>query len=189
MNSKRTPTYTETDSWDAKTFKALFDAHYQRLVLFANSFLLDTAASEDIVQTIFLTLWQRGESLSLTSIKSYLYRAVRNRCLNEIRHQNVRDTHNLLYVQAMLNVWNDGEDSTQLLHELTQAVAKLPEQVRRTIELRYFHGKSIAETALTLNVSTNTVKTYLKRGRNTLKLSISDVRVKLFFLFVTLLTD
>ena len=183
-------TTNESHLGDEETFKAVFDAHYRRLVLFANSFLLDLSAAEDIVQTIFLNLWQKGfDNKSASSIQAYLYAAVKNRCLNEIRDQNVRDTHNLRYVQAMLNVWEDGEDSQVLLEELKKSISKLPEQVRHTIELRYFQGKSVSETAGILNVSENTVKTQIRRGRATLKLALSEVRLKIFFLLVTLLAE
>jgi RNA polymerase sigma-70 factor (family 1) len=173
-----------------EAFKAIFDAHYQRLVLFADSFLLNTSAAEDIVQTIFTDLWQSGrwQNPSL-AIQAYLYAAVRNRCFNEIRHQNVRDTHNIRYVQAMLNVWDDGEDGAALVEALQKCIRQLPEQVRRVIELRYFQSKSVAETAAILHISENTVKTHLKRGRATLKLTLGDVRIKIFLTLVTLLAD
>jgi RNA polymerase sigma-70 factor, ECF subfamily len=175
---------------DEIAFKSIFDAHYQRLVLFADSFIWNTAAAEDIVQTVFTELWQQGTWKDRTlATQPYLYKAVKNRCLNEIRNQNVRDSHNLRYVQAMLNVWEDGDDSQALLEELKKCICNLPEQVRRTIELRYFHGKSVSETAGILNVSENTVKTQIKRGRATLKLSLSEVRLKIFLLLVTLLAD
>jgi RNA polymerase sigma-70 factor (family 1) len=171
-------------------FKSIFDAHYQRLVLFADSFLLNTAAAEDIVQTVFADLWQQGLWKDRTlAIQPYLYKAVKNRCLNEIRNQNVRDSHNVRYVQAMLNVWEDGEDHQALFEELKKCICNLPEQVRRTIELRYFHGKSVSETADILNVSENTVKTQIKRGRASLKLTLSEVRLKIFLLIVTLLAE
>lgn len=183
-------TIQEGSNLEEGAFKALFDAHYQRLVLFADSFLLDTSAAEDIVQTVFTDLWQRALWKDPAFVvRAYLYTSVRNRCLNEIRNQNVRDSHNLRYVQAMLHVWEDGDDSEALLEELKRGIRDLPEQVRRTIELRYFHGKSVSETADILNVSENTVKTQIKRGRASLKLSLSEVRLKIFLLLVTLLAD
>jgi RNA polymerase sigma-70 factor (ECF subfamily) len=183
-------TYDDEQRRGEDAFKAIFDAHYPRLVLFADSFLLSTSAAEDIVQTIFTDLWQSGrwQNPSL-AIQAYLYAAVRNRCLNEIRHQNVRDTHNIRYVQAMLNVWDDGEDGAAMLEALRRCISRLPEQVRRTIELRYFQNKSVAETAAVLHVSENTVKTHLKRGRATLKLSLGDVRLKIFLALVTLFAE
>ncbi|MBT1689125.1 sigma-70 family RNA polymerase sigma factor [Dawidia soli] len=183
-------TIQEGSNLEEGAFKSLFDAHYQRLVLFADSFLLDTSAAEDIVQTVFTDLWQRALWKDPAFVvRAYLYTAVRNRCLNEIRNQNVRDSHNLRYVQAMLYVWEDGDDGEALLEELKRGIRDLPEQVRRTIELRYFHGKSVSETADILNVSENTVKTQIKRGRASLKLSLSEVRLKIFLLLVTLLAD
>jgi len=175
---------------DEAAFKSIFDGNYQRLVLFADSFLLNTSAAEDIVQNIFADFWQSGIWKNKeVSLKGYLYKTVKNRCLNEIRNQNVRDSHNLRYVRAMLNVWEDGENDHTLLSALTKSLNKLPNQVRRAIELRYFESKSVSETAYILNVSENTVKTQIKRGKNRLLITLSGVRSKIFFMLVTLLMD
>lgn len=180
----------ENNLGDEVTFKSIFDGNYQRLVLFADSILLNTSAAEDIVQNIFADFWQSGIWKNrAASMKGYLYKTVKNRCLNEIRNQNVRDTHNLRYVWAMLNVWENGEDDHILLEELKKSIIKLPEQVRRTIELRYFESKSVSETANILNVSPNTVKTQIQRGKNQLFIALSEVRSKVFFALVTLLID
>lgn len=155
---------------DSDRFKLLFDAYYRKLVIFADSFLLNTAAAEDIIQSIFADVWQSGVwKNSSISIQSYLYTAVKNRCLNEIRNRNVKDTHHLQYVHAMLNVWENDESDDALLEELKKCVAALPAQVRLTIELRYFEGKSVTETANILQVSPNTIKTQIKRGRANLR--------------------
>lgn len=156
---------------DSDRFKLLFDTHYRKLVIFANSFVLNLAAAEDIIQTVFVEIWQNGAWKSESiSIKSYLYTAVKNRCLNEIRNVNVKDAHNLQYVQAMLDVWEDGErEDDDLMTELRKCIELLPAQVRRIIELRYFEGKSVSETASILRVSPNTIKTQIKRGRANLK--------------------
>jgi RNA polymerase sigma-70 factor (ECF subfamily) len=155
---------------DSDRFKLLFDTYYRKLVIFADSFLLNTPAAEDIIQTIFVDIWQSGVWQNETvSIQSYLYKAVKNRCFNEIRNRNVKDSHNLQFVQAMLNAWEDDESDDQLIEELRKSIASLPGQVRCIIELRYFEGKSVAETANILKVSPNTIKTQIKRGRANLK--------------------
>jgi len=177
-------------SRDTARFKLLFDTYYRKLVVFADSFLFNQQAAEDIVQSIFVDIWQsdiwQNESVA---IHSYLYKAVKNRCLNEIRNRNVKDSHNLQYVQAMLNVW-EGDEDDALMDELRKSVASLPSQVRRIIELRYFEGKSVSETATILKVSTNTIKTQVKRGRANLKEHFDDLGLKnIFLLLVTHLMD
>jgi len=155
---------------DSERFKLLFDTYYRRLIVFADSFLLNTPAAEDIIQTIFVEIWQSGIWKSeAVSIQSYLYKAVKNRCFNEIRNRNVKDSHNLQYVQAMLNVWDKDDSDDQLIEELRKSIALLPSQVRLIIELRYLEGKSVSETANILKVSPNTIKTQIKRGRANLK--------------------
>jgi RNA polymerase sigma-70 factor (ECF subfamily) len=96
--------------------------------------------------------------------------------------------HDLRYVQAMLNVW-EGGDEEMLLEELRKCVSKLPNQIRRIIELRYFEGKSVIETASILKISPNTVKTQIKRGRAQLKVSLSHSSIKIFLALVTHLID
>jgi RNA polymerase sigma-70 factor (family 1) len=166
---------SNNNTHDSDRFKLLFDAYYKKLVLFADSLLLNTAAAEDIIQTVFVEVWQSGTwKNESVSIQAYLYTAVKNRCFNEIRNRNVKDSHNLLYVQAMLNVWEEGDRDDALLDELRKCIAALPRQVRSVIELRYFEGKSVSETADILQVSLNTIKTQIKRGRASLKQRLSS---------------
>jgi RNA polymerase sigma-70 factor, ECF subfamily len=177
-------------SKDLDSFKSVFDTYYKNLVVFAESYLLNRAAAEDVVQTVFEYIWQRDTWRDpAISIRAYLYTAVKNRCINEIRHRNVKDVHDLRYVQAMLNVREDSGDHELLQDELRKCISTLPTQIRRIIELRYFEGKSVIETASILKISPNTVKTQIKRGRAHLKVSLLDVKVKIFLLLVTHLID
>lgn len=175
---------------DAAGFKLLFERYYNSLLIFANSFLLNDSAAEDIIQTIFVEVWQNGVwKKDQLALQGYLFAAVRNRSLNEIRNRKVKDTHDLRYVQAMLNVFDEGEMEEQLVIELKKRIAELPRQVKHIIELRYFEGKSVSETAEMLNISPNTVKTQVKRGRASLKIALLGIKLKIFFLFVTPFMD
>ena len=67
-------------------FKNFFDKHYKELVVYANGFLFDKDASEDIVQEIFIYIWEHANKLNIeTSLKGYLYTMVRNRCFNYLK--------------------------------------------------------------------------------------------------------
>ena len=75
-------------------FSHLFMAYYKDLVMFAGSYLGERNISEDVVQSVFLKVWNDRESLIIeTSFKSYLLASVRNSCLDEIRHRYVVREH------------------------------------------------------------------------------------------------
>lgn len=79
---------------DALAFSHLFMTYHKDLVLFAGTFQLSQSDCEDIVQTLFLKLWNEREQLTIkTSLTSYLLKAVKNSCLDEIRHQAVVRQH------------------------------------------------------------------------------------------------
>ena len=64
---------------DEQALKCLFEAHYESLAKFAKSYLFDTEQSRDLVQTVFVKVWENANNISIHSgIKNYLIRAVRN---------------------------------------------------------------------------------------------------------------
>lgn len=77
-----------------EAFATLFRKYYKDLVLFAGTILREQEVCEDIVQTIFLRLWDNRSRLRIeTSLKSYLLSAVRNSCIEEIRHRKIVSVH------------------------------------------------------------------------------------------------
>ncbi|RZK66086.1 MAG: hypothetical protein EOO85_27340, partial [Pedobacter sp.] len=74
----------------------LFKKLYPRLCDFANYLLKDRDLAEDMAQDAFMVYLEQREEIStnFNAIKSFLYTAVRNSCLNKIRHNNVVDIYN-----------------------------------------------------------------------------------------------
>lgn len=61
-----------------------FKAYYAPLCKYANSFIFDKDLCEDLVQEIFLKIWDKNPDIN-SSISSYLYRAVKNSCINQLK--------------------------------------------------------------------------------------------------------
>ena len=79
---------------DIRAYELLFKAYYQALCNFANSYLNNIAESEDLVQEVFVKIWDKRHELNVTtSIKSYLFQAVKNSCFNHQKHQKVQRKH------------------------------------------------------------------------------------------------
>ncbi|MDR0758393.1 MAG: RNA polymerase sigma-70 factor [Tannerella sp.] len=148
---------------NAQAFSLIFNAWYRDLVLFAGNCLAQQAACEDIVQSVFLKLWSERATLVIdTSLKSWLLRAVRNACLDEIRHRNVVFEHES-YVLSSLRP-DDLVDTenyvlySELQRHLHRALERMPEAYREAFELNRFEGLKYREIAGKLNVSERTVE-------------------------------
>lgn len=82
-------------------FKHLFETYFKKMTLFAEYFLLDRDEAEDIVQEIFVDLWNNASGLfGTTNLKSYLFVQVRNRCFNRLKHLHVEDDYRQWLAEA-----------------------------------------------------------------------------------------
>src|SRR5690606_5494736 len=76
---------------DITTFEMLFRTYYQPLCNYAYSFLHDREDAEEVVQSTFLSVWEKRDALTIrSSVKPYLYAMVRNACLNALKHEKIK---------------------------------------------------------------------------------------------------
>ena len=160
MSSLKDKIITIGDS-EELSFNQFFNEMYNCVCLFANRFLENTIESEDIVQDVFIKLWDNFENFnSAIKIKAYLYSSVRNSCLNHIRHEKVKRKYETsviskiqsdsFFYEKMVEV-----ESSRLIKE---AIEELPPQCKK-IMLLNLQGLKNQEIADDLNISINTVKT------------------------------
>ena len=166
------PTYFEkTVENHSAYFQQLFRDHYEPLCARAFQMVHDRKASEDIVQDVFLKIWENAERLELTSsIQHYLFASVRNGCLNYLKSLQIEDRNNRKYVEAYIESQNvDMVDDEELLARVRQVLDELPEKCREVCLLRFVEGYKYAEIAARLDMNENTVKAQWHRGMERLK--------------------
>ncbi len=152
VNSIRSGDRTALNEIAEEYFRPLFD--------FVAAITRDSAASKDIVQDLFLTVWMnRSDFEPATSIKAYLFRAARNRALNFAQRRRP-------LVEPSLELASDDDPSSgiqyeALLADYHAAIAQLPERRRTVFTLVRLYGLSYHEVASVLGVSTNTVRTQM----------------------------
>lgn len=152
-------------------FKRLFESLYQELVTYANEYLFDKSSSEDVVQEVFVQLWEKSNIIDLkTNLKAYLYAMVRNRCLNTLKAIKITDTAKILETRVSFETSYSPdffpEEEKQARHEqVRHVIEKLPAKMRTIVILRFLNNYAYKEIAKELGVSTNTVKTQLKRAK------------------------
>ena len=155
---------------EISAFKVLYDEYYRALVLYAVNFVGSVHVAEDIVQELFVSIWEKQTVfLSFTSFRTYLYNSVRNASLDYLKHQDVEAK----YIESLSESYREMDDSDRLVEEevrrlLYKEIDRLSPQMRK-IFLMYMEGKKNEEIARALDVSTETVKTQRKRALKLLK--------------------
>lgn len=141
------------------------------MVKFAEGILFDADDSKDIVQNLFVHLWENAKDIEInTSIKGYLFQATRNRCLNRIKSLRIEDNRNILYLEGVLNseVLDPEMDSGET-GRIMDALGSLPDKMREIFKMKYLENQRQKEIADILGITENTVKTQLLRAKKKLR--------------------
>ena len=157
---------------DISAFTSIFEVYYKDLVVFAFTFTKNSDHAEDIVQEVFVRLWEKRREIKLYgSLKSYLLKSVQNHCLDEIRRRKVRE-HYAGYKEMQPLYTNDTEDYilyTDLLNHLDHLLAQMPDEVAQTFRMNRFDGLKYHEIAQQLNVSVRTVESRISKALQILR--------------------
>ena len=163
---------------DTGVFSFLFKTYYRNLVLFAGTYIPDRARCEDLVQGVFLKLWDEHETLEITaSLKSYLLAAVKNSCLDEIRRRHIVRDHETYTLSLHRPDEIDTENYvlySDLYHRLTEALSMLPDNYRQAFEMNRFEGLKYKEIAARLKVSERTVEVRIGKALLLLRQYLKD---------------
>lgn len=167
--------------------RSALDEIYARFhgILYSHAYrrLPDREEVRDILQEIFIYLWNNRETLEISSLSAYLYTSVRSRVLNVYRNKKVRDR----YVQSLQDFIDSGADTVEekvrekeLIILIEKEVASLPPQMRMVFEMSRFQDKSHKEIAEELDISPQTVRTHV---RNVLRILRVKLGASIFMLF------
>lgn len=151
-----------------KAFEELFRSYYAPLCRFVNLYVHDISVAEEVVQGLFVRLWEIREQWNPGgTVKSYLYRAARNRALDYLKHEKVKESHKEKIKQTYQNPKNPTEDSyttREFEAEVQKAIEDLPEKCRIIYKLHREKGFTYAEIAEVLDISTKTVEAQISRA-------------------------
>ena len=148
--------------------KLLFKRYYKPLCVFAIKYVDDLDLSEDLVQEIFIKIWQKNDFSSSTNLSAYLFTAVKNSCIDYLRKEHP------LYVTVFEEpmVIEDYYTEVEIVErnrKLMKAVGNLPEKTREVFKAVVFYNMKYKEVAEEMDVSVNTVKSNLGRAYRQLR--------------------
>jgi RNA polymerase sigma-70 factor (family 1) len=162
---------------DPKAFEGIFRKYWQELYVIAKGKLLSHDDAEEIIQSIFSTLWEKRTSLIIRDLSHYLHVCVRNGVLNHIRTNLTKEKYWSHY-KAFLPEHNDVTEQAvafeELDHALRNAVNSLPEKSRQVFRLSRVEGKSNAEIANMLALSEKAIEYHLTKSLKNLKVLLKD---------------
>jgi len=171
---------------DLKVFEMLYNEHYESLCYYAQRFVFDLDTSREIVQDVFVRIWEKRTTLlGEESLKSYLYRSVHNQCLDYLKHLHVEYEYEKMRVREIQESAYgsnssesqplDGLITKELKNAICSAIQSLPEKCREIFELSRYEGLKYREISEQLNISVKTVETQMSRAIKSLKEQLSNV--------------
>lgn len=166
---------------DTEGFRLLYQHFYRPLVVFAMNYLDDKEEAEDVVEDLFLSLWENHyQFASYERLRNFLYMSVKNSVLNLIKHAKVRERYELLAMQK--EQWDEEDDRKMVREEVYRLMFEIldsfPVRCREIFRLA-LQGKKNEEIAEELGISVLTVKTQKNRGIKILKKRLGHLFVLL----------
>lgn len=171
---------------DKHAYKELFTRYYSLLCEYASLYVRDDEA-EELVGELMIHLWETREHLFIvTSLKAYLFTAVKHRCLNAIRrnlyHAKAQE-HLRDILKEQLEEPNDYEFE-ELAREIEKAIEALPESYRETFKMSRFGEESNKKLAERLGVSVKTVEYRITQSLKILRVKLKDYLPLIYWLSV-----
>ncbi|GAA4454381.1 RNA polymerase sigma-70 factor [Nibrella saemangeumensis] len=169
---------TAIQQGNERVYETVFRQHYKPLCQYGYNFLKDWDDTEEVVQSVFLTIWEKRDGLEITSsLKSYLYRAVHNRCLNRIKHLAVQAEHQQ-HVSAEMGQAFEAPMQSLLAGELSErlqaAIQRLPEQCRLVFTMSRFDELKYQDIADQLGISIKTVENQIGKALRILRTELAE---------------
>lgn len=167
-------------------FSKIYRIYFPKLVRFSREYVVSTEDAENIVQDIFMYLWEHRDMLeSLTNPNAFLFTLTKNRCIDFYRHKvrteskkeslDALSERELKLKMEALQQFDENmftvDDIDTLLNK---AIAHLPEKCRQVFILSRMEGMKHEEIATQLNISVNTVQNHIVVALRKLKVELKD---------------
>lgn len=178
---------------DKEAFRFFFEKYYLNMVNLVNLYLHDSIMSEEIVQDIFIYLWEKREQIKIeSSLKSYLLRASKNRSLNYIRNEKTKlDIHSRLsdLDKGAIEMPDNVMDTNQLRDVINAAIDSLPDRCREIYIMGKEKNMSYKEISDELGISVKTVEVQMGKALKKLREQLRPYYNDIFILFLLWIID
>lgn len=164
---------------DPRAFTYFFDFYWEELYKLAYRHVQDEDLSKDVVQEVFVQIWEKRHLISedYLSLKPYLFKAVKNKVLNYYASEKVRKNlmENMLYRMERFASLSDNRFAQykELEDIVDDSVSKLPKAMKTVYQMRN-DNYSIQQIAQQLDIAEQTVKNYLSEAKKILRQDVTQ---------------
>lgn len=157
------------------------------MVAYAYNFLKEQEASEEICQEVFFQLWINREKTEIkTAISSYLYRAVRNRCINLIKHIDIRENYKQYNSEQLESNQSHSTDAltvSELDQKIRTAIDQMPLQRKKIFIMSRYEELTYKEIAEKMGLSKKTIENQMGKALQYLREELKDYLPLLLIFF------
>jgi RNA polymerase sigma-70 factor, ECF subfamily len=160
-------------------FEVAYKEHFKSLYIYAFTILNNEIQAEEIVQNIFLKIWEKKEKINIEiSLKAYLFKSVYFDCLNLLKHQKVKSKYESHALYEMSKTKTESASQKimykNLEEKFREVLNELPEQCRTVFQLSRFEDLKYREIASKLNISEKTVEAHMSKALKTMRIKLAE---------------
>jgi RNA polymerase sigma-70 factor (ECF subfamily) len=171
-----------------KAFELLYDRYKEKIYFFSIRYLADKSDAEEIVQMVFISLWEHRQTLDVSkSIKSYIYKITVNHIYNYLKKKAIQRRYietELLKSEGSSNSTLDNIFYIELEKKIILIISSLSAQQQLIFRLSRFEGLSHEEIAKKLELSIRTVENQIYRVLKVIKMHLKEELFLLIFFFL-----
>jgi RNA polymerase sigma-70 factor (family 1) len=176
MNPEEEKIWRSIQQKDGRAFEQYYKENYKLFFMTAFTYLRDAGLAEEVVNDVFLRIWTLADTIRIeSSLRSYVYRAVINRSLNELdKIKKDRQHQRELSHRPEDKIEPRAMEENELKIKLYKAIDQLPEQCRKVFRMSRFEGLKQQEIADRLDISIKTVKNHITHALKQLSKILAD---------------
>jgi RNA polymerase sigma-70 factor (family 1) len=163
---------------DKNAFDGIYNSYWEQLLKYSFKLTRSLETSQEIVQDLFVDLWIQRKRIEIkTSLKSYLFNALRYKIIDHIKRSKKKEDYMHEMLISYMGMNNDTENQLYFsnLHESYEAALQtLPPKCREVFQMSRNDHKSIEEISKELNISSQTVKNQISRALKILRTNLKD---------------
>jgi len=168
-------------------FIVIYERFWNRIFLIAYKSTRNKEVSEDLVQNLFLKLWDKRDLLHIKQIEAYLHSSIRNSVIDYIHSQVVRNKY-LDYLKVSPSTGENNTDRMMAVSDLSKLIeeglTQLPEKSRSIFRMNRLDHSPVEEIAQKLKISEKAVQYHLTKSLKVMRLYLKSIIFSLLLIFL-----